>query len=98
FLPRPCVPLVLTHSNAVVSRRPSSSPVRPYRVPALSRHTCSLCPDFSTRADKHSHHPNLVGITSPNRTVFVPLFTFLILACLDDLHPQNLKSRISNLK
>ena len=40
--------------------------------------------EFSTRARKHNHHANLVRITSPNTTVFVPLVTSLILACLDD--------------
>src|SRR5207245_9516735 len=79
------------HSN-VKSPTLVVSPARP-RTPTTPTHT-----EFSTLARNHEHHPNLVGITSSRRTVFVPLFTFLILACLDDPHPQNLKSGISNLR
>src|SRR5438876_10312953 len=66
--------------------------MQPRRINADATRT-----EFSTRPRKHKHHHSLSGRHDhPNRTVFVPLFTFLILACPDDLHPQNLKSRISN--
>src|SRR5439155_155798 len=101
-LPQGLLHIVLVPAHEGAARQTSRSDPRRRDSEALClihhASSFSICPEFSTRADKHSHHPNLVGITSPNRTVFVPLFTLLILACLDDLHPQNLKSRISNLK
>src|SRR2546426_1508889 len=67
-------------------RRPPRSTLFPYTTLFRSwrgrprPRTGLICTEFSTRARKHEHHPNLVGITSSRRTVFVPLFTFLILA------------------
>jgi len=96
YLPDPCLPRCPTSAKSEIWNR--KSPIKSVWRGRPRPRTGLICTEFSTRARKHEHHPNLVGITSSRRTVFVPLFTFLILACLDDPHPQNLKSGISNLR
>ena len=87
-----------TAAKSEIPNLKSPDQARPCGAGALARELVQSARIFPLEPTNTAHHLNLVGITSPNRTVFVPLFTLLILACLDDPRQQNLKSRISNLK